>query len=111
LPTLSPTLVRKKSLAAEIASLEVMTFQTMLLLLTADDPNNKTFRYEGHDIITLQKIVERDYKVPEPQTAQELIGYYARRIAETVKLPSQFAALAPRSETFSKTRLSGVGLI
>jgi type III restriction enzyme len=49
-----------------------------------------------HDIITLQKIVERDYKVPEPQTAQELIGYYARRIAETVKLPSQFAALAPK---------------
>lgn len=111
LPTLSPTLVRKKSLADEIASLEVMTFQTMLLLLTADDPNRKTFRYEGHDIITLQKIVERDYQVPEPQTAQELIGYYARRIAETVKLPSQFAALAPKVRDFSKTRLSGVGLI
>src|SRR5213079_1014573 len=30
LPVLSPTLVRKKSLADEIASLEVMTFQTML---------------------------------------------------------------------------------
>jgi hypothetical protein len=29
LPTLSPTLVRKKSLADEIASLEVMTFQTI----------------------------------------------------------------------------------
>ena len=52
----------------------------MLLPLTPDDPNNKTFRYEGHDIITLQKIVERDYKVPEPQTSQELIGYYARRM-------------------------------
>jgi len=52
---LSPTLVRKKSLADEIASLEVMTFQTMLLPVTADDPNNKTFRYEGHDIITLSK--------------------------------------------------------
>ena len=74
-----------------------MAFQTMLLPLGADDPNNKTFRYEGHDIITLQKIVERDYKVPEPQTAQELIGYYARRIAEAVKLPSQFGGAGSES--------------
>src|SRR5437870_8284175 len=72
MPVLTPTLVRKKSLAEEIAALDVMFFQTMLLPLTPDGPNNKTFRYEGHDIITLQKIVERDYKVPEPQTAQEL---------------------------------------
>src|SRR6266480_7734422 len=107
LPVLSPTLVRKKSLADEIASLEVMTFQTMLLPLTADDPNNKTFRYEGHDIITLQKIVERDYKVPEPQTAQELISYYARRIAEAVKLPSQFAALAPKIRDFFENKAFG----
>src|SRR5438876_5596623 len=107
LPVLSPTLVRKKSLADEIASLEVMTFQTMLLPLTADDPNNKTFRYEGHDIITLQKIVERDYKVPEPQTAQELIGYYARRIAEALKLPSQFSVLAPKVREFCENKAFG----
>jgi type III restriction enzyme len=106
LPLLTPTLVRKKSLAEEITSLDVMAFQTMLLPLGADDPNNKTFRYEGHDIITLQKIVERDYKVPQPQTAQELIGYYARRIAEAVKLPSQFAALAPKVRSFLRTKLS-----
>src|SRR5439155_26715940 len=80
---------------------------TMLLPLTADDPNNKTFRYEGHDIITLQKIVERDYKVPEPQTAQELIGYYARRIAEAVKLPSQFSVLAPKVREFFEQKAFG----
>ncbi len=107
LPVLTPTLVRKKSLAEEIASLDVMAFQTMLLPLGADDPNNKTFRYEGHDIITLQKIVERDYKVPQPQTAQELIGYYARRIAEAVKLPSQFAALAPKVRQFFEDKAFG----
>jgi type III restriction enzyme len=107
LPVLTPTLVRKKSLAEEIAALNVMTFQTMLLPLTADDPNNKTFRYEGHDIITLQKIVERDYKVPEPQTAQELIGYYARRIAEAVKLPSQFSVLAPKVREFFENKAFG----
>jgi type III restriction enzyme len=107
LPLLTPTLVRKKSLAEEIAGLDVMAFQTMLLPLGADDPNNKTFRYEGHDIITLQKIVERDYKVPQPQTAQELIGYYARRIAEAVKLPSQFAALAPKVRQFFEDKAFG----
>ena len=107
LPVLTPTLVRKKSLAEEIATLNVMSFQTMLLPLGADDPNNKTFRYEGHDIITLQKIVERDYKVPEPQTAQELIGYYARRIAESVKLPSQFSILAPKVRDFFENKAFG----
>jgi type III restriction enzyme len=107
LPLLTPTLVRKKSLAEEIAGLDVMSFQTILLPLTADDPNKKTFRYEGHDIITLQKIVERDYRVPEPQTSQELIGYYARRIAEGVKLPSQFAALAPKVQDFFANKAFG----
>jgi type III restriction enzyme len=107
LPLLTPILIRKKSLADEIANLDVMAFQTMVLPLTADDPNNKTFRYEGHDIITLQKIIERDYKVPQPQTSQELIGYYARRIAEAVKLPSQFAILAPKIRDFFENKAFG----
>ena len=96
LPLLTPTLIRKKSLADEIAALDVMSFQTMLLPLTAEDPNNKTFRYEGHDIITLQKIVEREYKVPEPQTSQELISYYSQKIAKAVNLPSQFSLLTQK---------------
>ena len=107
LPVLSPTLVRKKTLADEIASLDVMSFQTILLPMTADDPRNKTFRYEGYDIITLQKEVERDYTIPEPQTAQEVIGYYSRRIAEAVKLPSQFAALAPKVREFFEQKAFG----
>jgi type III restriction enzyme len=107
LPVLSPTLVRKKTLADEIAGLDVMSFQTILLPLSSDDPKNKTFRYEGYDIITLQKEVERDYKVPEPQTSQEVIGYYARRIAEQVKLPSQFAALAPKVREFFEEKAFG----
>src|SRR5438046_8290285 len=96
LPVLSPVLIRKKTLADEIASLDVMAFQTILLPLTADDPRNRTFRYEGYDIITLQKEVERDYTIPEPQTPQEVISYYSRRIADAVKLPSPLAALAPK---------------
>jgi type III restriction enzyme len=107
LPLLSPTLVRKKSLAEEIAGLEVMSFQTILLPRSGDDPRNQTFKYEGYDIITLCKEVERDYAIPEPQTAQEVIGYYSRRIAEAVKLPSQFAALAPKVREFFEQKAFG----
>lgn len=72
-----------------------------------DDPAAKTLRYEGYDIITLQKLVEREYHIPEPQTAEEVIGYYARRIAQDVKLPSQFSALAPKVREFLETKAFG----
>ena len=35
--------------------------------------------------MTLQKVIERDYKIPAPQTAEEVIGYYARRIDKDKK--------------------------
>ena len=107
LPLLAPTLVRKKSLAEEIAGLNVMGFSTVVLPLTEKDRESKTFRYEGYDLITLEKLVERDYQFPEPQTAQEVIGYYARRIAEAVKLPSQFAALVPKVREFFEQKAFG----
>ncbi len=107
LPVLTPLLVRKKSLAEEIAGLEVMGFQSIVLPMSEDDPRSKTFTYEGYDIITLKKEFEREYAIPEPQTAQEVIGYYARRIAEAVKLPAQFAALAPKVREFFEQKAFG----
>jgi type III restriction enzyme len=107
LPVLTPSLVRKKSLAEEIAGLNVMGFQSVVLPMSEDDPRTKTFTYEGYDIITLKKEVEREYKIPEPQTAQEVIGYYARRIAEAVKLPAQFAVLAPKVKEFFEHKAFG----
>ena len=107
LPTLTPVLVRKKSLAEEIAGLDVMSFKTIVLPMSKDDRVSKTFRYEGYDIITLEKMVEREYQLTEPQTAQEVIGYYSRRIAEAVKLPAQFAAIAPKVSEFFKDKAFG----
>jgi type III restriction enzyme len=107
LPVLTPFLVRKKSLAEEIAGLDVMTFKSVVLPMSEDDPRSKTFTYEGYDIITLKKEFEREYTIPEPQTAQEVIGYYARRIAEAVKLPAQFAALAPKVRRFFEVKAFG----
>jgi type III restriction enzyme len=107
LPVLTPFLVRKKSLAEEIAGLEVMAFQSIVLPMSEDDPRAKTFTYEGFDIITLKKEFEREYTIPDPQTAQEVIGYYARRIAEAVKLPAQFAVLAPKVREFFEQKAFG----
>jgi type III restriction enzyme len=107
IPVLSPILTRKKSLAEEISELDVKSFDCPVLPRKQDDAAAKTFRYEGYDIITLQKMVERNYTIPEPQTAEEVIGYYARRIAQDVKLPSQFAALAPKVREFLETKAFG----
>jgi type III restriction enzyme len=107
LPVLTPFLVRKKSLAEEIAALEVMSFTSIVLPKSEDDPRSKTFTYEGYDIITLKKEFEREYTIPDPQTAQEVIGYYARRIAEAVKLPAQFAVLAPKVREFFEQKAFG----
>jgi type III restriction enzyme len=107
IPVLSPILTRKKSLAEEIAGLNVQDFNCPVLPRKQDDVVAKSFRYEGYDIITLQKLVEREYSIPEPQTAEEVIGYYARRIAQDVKLPSQFAALAPKVREFLETKAFG----
>ncbi|HET9402292.1 MAG TPA: DEAD/DEAH box helicase family protein [Candidatus Acidoferrales bacterium] len=107
LPMLTPSLIRKKSLADEIAALDVMSFKSIALPKSEDDPRTKTFTYEGYDIITLKKEFEREYTIPEPQTAQEVIGYYARRIAEQLKLPAQFAALAPKVREFFEQKAFG----
>ena len=107
IPVLSPILTRKKSLAEEIAGLDVTAFNCPVLPRKQDDFVAKTFRYEGYDLITLQKEIERDYTIPEPQTAEEVIGYYARRIAQDVKLPSQFSALAPKVREFLKIKAFG----
>jgi len=107
IPTLSPILVRKKTLAEEIASLDVSTFICPPFPMKEGSEEAKKFRYEGYDVITMEKLIEREYRMPEPQTAQEVISYYAKRIAQDVKLPSQFAALAPKVRDFLATKAFG----
>lgn len=107
MPVLSPSLIRKKSIAEEIAALDIMSLSCSVLPFKAGDAAEKTFVYEGFDIITLQKEIERDYALPEPQTPQEVIGYYAKRIAQEVKLPSQFASIAPKIREFFERKAFG----
>ncbi len=44
------------------------------------------------------------------QTSQEVIAYYAKRIAQDMKLPSQFAALAPKVRAFLETKAFGAAV-
>lgn len=106
LPELSPILTRKTSLEDEIAALNVPA-PAHPLPRKENDAAAQSFHYEGHDLLTLKKIIERDYTIPAPQTAEEVIGYYARRIAQDVKLPSQFAALVPKVREFLEAKAFG----
>jgi type III restriction enzyme len=106
-PVLSPILARKKTLAEEISGIDVSKLVSPRLPKREGDAAAQVFHYEGVDIITLQKLVERDYTIPEPQTAEEVISYYAKRIAQDVKLPSQFAVLVPKVREFLRDRAFG----
>ena len=107
IPVLSPILVRKKSLSEEITSLDVKSLVCPKLPKKETGAEIETFRYEGYDFITLQKLIERQYIIPQAQTAQEVISYYAKHIAQDVKLPSQFAYLVPKIRQFLEERAFG----
>lgn len=107
IPVLSPLLTRKKTLAEEIAALDVAKMDCPVLPRKAGDNASQTFHFEGYDIITLERLIDRDYTLPPVQTSQEVISYYAKRIAQDVKLPSQFAALAPKVREFLSRKAFG----
>ena len=107
MPQLTPILTRKKSISEEIATLDVMSFASPVFPKKDQSKEAQRFRYEGYDFITLKKEIEREYEIPEPQTAEEVIGFYARKIAQDVKLPSQFAALVPKVREFLEKKAFG----
>jgi type III restriction enzyme len=51
--------------------------------------------------------LEREYSIPPAQTVEEVIGYYARRIAQNIKLPSHFALIAPKVREFFELKAFG----
>lgn len=109
LPRLSPILVRKKTLAEEIAALDVMGFRFTPDPLprkpTEDDI--KKFQYQAFDILTMEKLFEREYAIQDAQRPGEIVSYYAKLIAINLKLPGQFSALAPKVWEFFEQRAFG----
>jgi len=108
MPILSPILARTTSISDEIEAIDVsqITIDPPLPIRETDiEP--KQFRYRGLDIITQEELFERVYTIPTPQTSQEVVSYYAQVIAQELKLPSQFAILAPKVRDFLKYRAFG----
>ena len=109
LPRLSPMLVRKKTLAEEIETLDVMRFRFSPdpLPRKPTDADIKKFQYQAFDIITMEKLFKREYAIREAQQPGEIVSYYAKLIASSLKLPSQFSALAPKVWDFFEDRAFG----
>jgi type III restriction enzyme len=108
IPDISAVLARKKSLAEEIGNINVMDFNVNVLPFKGKEiGETKTFIYEGRDILTDEKLLEREYSIPPAQTVEEVIGYYARRIAQNIKLPSHFALIAPKIREFFEHKAFG----
>jgi len=108
LPDISSVLARKKSLAEEIGGIDVLKFGINVLPFKGKEiGETKTFIYEGRDILTDEKLLEREYSIPPAQTVEEVIGYYARRIAQNIKLPSHFALIAPKIREFFEHKAFG----
>lgn len=107
MPILSPILARITALQDEIEAIDVNHLHCTPLPIRADSREAKTFRYQGMDFLTAEKLFEREYQIPTPQTSQEIVSYYAQAIAQELKLPSQFAALAPKVRDFLRYRAFG----
>jgi len=107
MPTLSPILARAKSLQDEIDALDIDTLNVPPLPIKDDKREGQRFHYSGMDILTLEKLFEREYIIPTPQTSQEIVSYFAQCIAQELKLPSQFAYLAPKVRDFLRLKAFG----
>ena len=109
LPRLSPVLVRKKTLGEEIDTLDITSFRFSPDPLPRKPTNAdiKKFQYQAYDVLTMEKLFEREYAIKDVQRPQEIVSYYAKLIASNLKLPGQFSVLAPKVWDFFEKRAFG----
>jgi type III restriction enzyme len=107
IPILSPRIERKKTARQVIEDLDIAGLKLANpLKINAKEPP-RTFSYEGRDVITDDVVVERQYAMPQAKTSSEIIAFYAQIIAHSLKLPAQFAVLAPKIEQFLREKAYG----
>ena len=108
LPLLSPGIVRSRSLRDDIEALDIdRLYAGAPLPRQPDEEAARTFKYQGKDLLTSEELLEREYSAPIPQTSQEIVAYYADRLAKDLRIPGQFAALAPKVRDFLRQRAFG----
>lgn len=107
IPVLTPRVERKKGVRQVIDELDISSLKLVKpLKVNAVEPP-KTFSYEGRDVITDDVVVSRQYAMPQAKTSSEIIAFYAQVIAQSLKLPAQFAALVPKIEQFLREKAYG----
>ena len=68
------------------------------------------FHYDGLDFVTMEREFEpRVHPIPTPQTANEVIGYYARLIASDLKLPPASSAVTGTEGSKSSSPFKAFG--
>lgn len=109
LPKLSPILTRKKAPKEEIEKIDVMSlkFSPDPLPRKPTNADVTKFSYQAFDMLTMEKLFEREYAIASVQRPDEVVGYYAKLIATNLKLPSQFAILVPKVWDFFELRAFG----
>jgi type III restriction enzyme len=106
IPELSRVIMRRQDLGEVIAALDVASLGWAALTPAAPTLGERML-FEGYDILTNVKAFERNYPIPEVQTPQEVIAYYAEEIARRLKTPGQFAALAVKLRQFFNEKAFG----
>lgn len=108
IPILTPRIERKKDVRQIIEELPIEKYQLVVPLSLDENIEPPTkFTYEGRDVISEEVIISREYQMPQAQTSTEVIAYFSQEIAANLKLPAQFAALAPKVEQFLREKAFG----
>jgi type III restriction enzyme len=108
IPVLTPRIERKKDVRQIIEELQIEKYQLVVpLSLNEHFEPATTFTYEGRDVISEEVVITREYQMPQAQTSTEVIAYFSQEIAANLKLPAQFAALAPKVEQFLRQKAFG----
>lgn len=103
LPRLSPIIVRSSCLREDIEALDIASLRLAEPLpILPSAGGEQSFRYQGTDFLRSEQVIERVYSISPPQSSQEIIAFYADKIARAARIPGQFAALAPKVRDFLK---------
>ena len=107
IPNISPIYQRKTDSRDEIANLDVNAIQIDNLPFSCQPQDDATFNYLGIDALTDEMLVERQYKLRDPNTCGEVISHYATRIGSETNLPAHFDVITDKLRQFFERRAFG----
>ena len=107
IPNISPIYESKNDTRAAVAGLNVDDIEIANLPFSLDPPAHSEFTYQGQDALTEETILRRTYHLPFAATCNEVISYYAGRIAGELRLPGHFEVINGKLREFLMRRAFG----